>query len=622
MRTATDPAPAVRVPEAAPSVSTTGTRFEWLARHARSVGLLAFVGLSFLWFARTWVDPAHRHAGISGDPEAYIFALAWPPFALTHHLNPLFTTYLIHPDGANLMWTIPPGFGLLLWPLTATIGVIPTYNLLATLSISASAWCAQLTLRRFAPGELGPFVGALFYGFSPYMTAHSTAHAMLTVAVLPPLLVLFLHEAFVRQRWPVWGTGIGLGALVAFQLSTFLELVAAGAIAAVLLLIALAIAYRHTLRERMRYFFTTLGIAFGSFVVLGGFQLWTVVFGSRNLTQLRSNVHPPNVYVADLLEFVVPTRYNASAFAFRSIAREFTSTGAEANAFIGLPLLIVVGIIVLHHRRARTVRIAAALTAVMAVLSMGPRLHIAAGASILLPWDLIAKLPLLGHLLPTRLSVFTDLGIAVLLAYGIGHRPRPASSRQRTITVIAGIAVVGSLLPSATLLGRLSDPVRVPSYFTSSAVERIPEGSVALVAPWTTDARNDAPEVWQAMSDFRFKMPSGYAYLPGGDGNVQTGTRDDLLQRALYQMGVGRRAPADPTDPEVRAELDGDLRRTDVETVIVGPMEHEVRVVRFFTEVFQRAPEHTGGVYVWYDVDDGSPDPAPGPRAPTTVAGL
>ncbi len=183
--------------------------------------------------------------------------------------------------------------------------------------------------------------------------------------------------------------------------------------------------------------------------------------------------------------------------------------------------------------------------------------------------------------------------------------------------MIAGIAVVGSLLPSATLLGRLSDPVRVPSYFTSSAVERIPEGSVALVAPWTTDARNDAPEVWQAISDFRFKMPSGYAYLPGDDGNAQTGTRDDLLQRALYQLGVGRRAPVDLTDPQVRAELDRDLRRTDVETVIVGPMEHEVRVVRFFTELFRRAPEHIGGVYVWYDVGDvGSPDPAPGPPRP------
>ena len=607
MRTATDPAPAVRVPESASS-SRIRVRFSWCFRHPRLTGLLVFVALSFLWFARTWVDPAHRHAGIAGDPEAYIFTLAWPPFAVTHHLNPLFTSYLIHPDGANLMWTIPPGFGLLLWPLTATVGVVPTYNLLATLSLAASAWCAQLALRRFAPGELGPFVGALFYGFSPYMTAHSTAHAMLTVAVLPPLLLLLVHEAFVRQRWPVWGTGIGLGALIAFQLSTFLELVAGGAVAGALLLIALVIAYRRTLRARLRYFFATVGIAVVSFFVLGGFQLWTVLFGRRNLTHLQSNVHPPNVYVADLLEFVVPTRYNANAFAFRSIAKEFTAKGAEANAYIGLPLLVVVGFIVIRHRRSRTVQVAAGLTLVMALLSLGPRLHIAGDDSMLLPWDLVAKLPLLGHLLPARLAVFTDLGLAVFLAYGIGHRARPPTPRRRAITVIACVAVVGSLLPSATLLGRLSDPVRVPSFFTSRAVERISDGSVALVAPWTTDARNDAPQVWQVMSDFRFKMPSGYAYLPDEDGrSVQTGPHEDTLQKALYRMNFGHDPRTDPTDPEVRAELERDLRRTDVETVIVGPMKNKARVLEFFTDLFGRAPEHTGGVYVWYEVGAGAP---------------
>jgi hypothetical protein len=566
-----------------------------------------------MWFARTWVDPAHRHAGVTGDPLAYLFTLAWPPFAVTHHLNPLLTNYLIHPAGANLMWTIPPGFGLLLWPLTASIGLVPTYNLLATLSLAASAWCAQLALRRFAPGELGPFVGALFYGFSPYMTAHSTAHAMLTVAVLPPLLLLLVHEAFVRQRWPVWATGVGLGALVAFQLSTFLELVAGGLLAGALLSVALVDAYRRTLRARLRSCVTALGIAVVSALVLGGFQLWTVLFGARNLTHLDSNVHPPNVYVADLLEFVVPTRYNASAFAFRSIAHDFTAKGAEANAYIGLPLLVVLGFIVVRHRRARTVQVAAALTAVMALLSLGPRLHIAGDSTVALPWDLVARLPLFGHLLPSRLAVFTDLGVAVLLAYGIGHRARPATSRQRTVATIACVVVVGSLLPSATLLGRLSAPVRVPSYFTTSAVERIPEGSVALVAPWTTDARNDEPEVWQAMSGFRFRMPSGYVYLPGDDGRVSTGIHEDLLQRSLFRLGFGRGLRVDPTDPDTRAELRRDLRRTDVETVIVGPMKNRAAVVRFFTAVLRRAPEREGGVSVWYGVGDRVPIPATGP---------
>ena len=475
MRTATPAAPAGT--DAGPaSPDPPRSRFERLSRHARSAGLLAFVALSFLWFARTWVDPVHRHAGIAGDPEAYISTLAWPPFAVLHHLNPLHTDYLLHPAGANLMWTIPPGFGLVLWPLTATIGVVPTYNLLATLSVAASAWCAQLALRRFAPGELGPFVGALFYGFSPYMAAHSTGHAMLTVAVLPPLLLLLLHEAFVRQRWPVWATGVALGALVAFQLSTFLELVAAGAVAAVLLLVAFAVAYRRVLRARLRFLFATLAVAVLTFVVLGGFQLWNVLFGAQNLTTADGNVHPPNVVVADLLEFVVPSRYNAGGLPFRSITRNFTATGAEMNAYVGLPLLIVLGVIVVRHRRSRTVQIAAVLTGVMALLSMGPRLHIAGTSTVPLPWDLFARLPLLGHLLPARLAVFTDLGIAVLLAYGIGNRVRPATDRQRAIRAIACVAVVGSLLPSATLLGRLSDPVVTPAYFTTSAVKRIPDG--------------------------------------------------------------------------------------------------------------------------------------------------
>jgi len=177
------------------AVRTTMPR-SWVRRHPLLVGLLAFVALSFVWFHGVWVDPAHRQVGQLGDPDNYIFALAWPPFAIAHHTNPFATDYLLAPGGANLMWSIPPGFGLLLWPLTVTVGPVVTYNLLATLSLGVSAWTAQLALRRFVPGELGPFVGGLFYGFSPYMAVHSIAHAMLTVAIFPP----FSSCSCTRQR--------------------------------------------------------------------------------------------------------------------------------------------------------------------------------------------------------------------------------------------------------------------------------------------------------------------------------------------------------------------------------------------------------------------------------------
>ena len=87
-----------------------------------------------------------------------------------------------------------------------------------------------------------------------------------------------------------------------------------------------------------------------------------------------------------------------------------------------------------------------------------------------------------------------------------------------------------SLLPSATLLDALSAPVVAPAYFTSSEVHRIPKGSVALVAPWTVDERNDDPQVWQALAGFRYRMPSGYAYRPTRDGGVRTGIDEDLLE--------------------------------------------------------------------------------------------
>ena len=47
---------------------------EWCRRHARLLGFCVFVVISFAWFAKVWADPVHRHAGVSGDPDAYIAA--------------------------------------------------------------------------------------------------------------------------------------------------------------------------------------------------------------------------------------------------------------------------------------------------------------------------------------------------------------------------------------------------------------------------------------------------------------------------------------------------------------------------------------------------------------------
>jgi hypothetical protein len=204
----------------------------------------------------------------------------------------------------------------------------------------------------------------------------------------------------------------------------------------------------------------------------------------------------------------------------------------------------------------------------------------------------------MGNLLPVRLSVFTDLGIALLLAYGIGHRVASPTPRQLRWRVIAAVAVVSTLLPSLFLLRQISAPVRVPSFFTSSRVKEIPDGSIALIAPWTTDPGNTAPEVWQAFAHFRFRLASGYAYVPIDHGGVSSGRFQDPLESALWQMGHGTPAP-DLANPAIRAQMRGLLHQHRIATVIVGPMDFQEPMLRFMTTLIGRPPERVGGVYLW-----------------------
>lgn len=113
--------------------------------------------------------------------------LAWTPFALLHGHDPLITTWVNYPHGANLMDNasimLP---GLLAAPVTLMFGPLASFNLLATLALAGSATAAFFTLRRFAPWRPAAFVGGLFYGFSPYMVNQGYAHINLTMVAIPP----------------------------------------------------------------------------------------------------------------------------------------------------------------------------------------------------------------------------------------------------------------------------------------------------------------------------------------------------------------------------------------------------------------------------------------------------
>jgi len=104
-------------------------------------------------------------------------------------------------------------------------------------------------------------------------------------------------------------------------------------------------------------------------------------------------------------------------------------------------------------------------------------------------------------------------------------------------------------------------------------------------------------------SSRRLPVPDAvrYVYRPTGHGGVTNGIHDDLLESTLLNISFGRGETPDLSKASVRAELTRDLAEHDVQTVIVGPMPHRSRMLRFLVALLGREPERSGGVYVWYD---------------------
>src|SRR5436309_10294229 len=198
----------------------------WLASGA---ALLFYTALAFLLFWQVWSSPGHRSLGSSADPEQMMWFLGWTRFALSHQCSPLFSDFLDYPHGVNLMWNtsvlLP---GAVLSPVTTWQGPVVAYNLLITLCLPLSAWCAYLAVGHWVTSRIAAVVGGLLYGFSPYMMAHALAHVNLTLAFVPPLLLFLLHK-LVAQHGGAMPTGLALGALAAVQLLTWEEILATSA---------------------------------------------------------------------------------------------------------------------------------------------------------------------------------------------------------------------------------------------------------------------------------------------------------------------------------------------------------------------------------------------------------
>ena len=541
------------------------------------IALAVYVLLAVSIFSNTWADPAGRWIGSPKDPQLFIWYLGWIPHQLAHGQNPLFTDYLSYPHGANLMWNTSMIFpAVLLWPATAAFGPVVAYNLLITTGITISAWCGFLAARLFVERDLMCFVVGLIYGFSPALMAQALGHPHAVVAIFPPLTLMVGHEMLVRRRWNPLVAGCLAGLAAALQLLTGEELLAETLVVAVFAIALLALMHRDQVRASLPYVAKASGAALVVFAVLAAYPLAFQFFGPQRVS---GNMQAPDVYVSDLLSFFLPPGLI-----------HFTGNVTENDAYVGLPLLALFAAGLKTGWRVPRIRWIGLTALVVAVLSLGPHLHVYGSVTpIVLPWAAVAALPLLGSALPARLMEIGFLAIGIVVAYA-GSR---ALSSTQTWRIATGLVLLVSLAVIAPPLPYPSVPASAPAFFKPGGnVARIPEGSVVLITPFSSKESTDAM-YWQAVASYRFRMPEGDAFTPG----PYLGPHPSFLQSTLDQLDSGQ---AILVTPGALDKARADLRSFSVTTIVAGPSPGRAAIVEFMTQVVGAPPAGDGGVEVWW----------------------
>ena len=397
-------------------LSCRGRLLSWCDGPWRVALLLAVVSL-VMW-RKVALSPQTTTVGVGGrDFHFYVWSLdviargmfRWGPSLRSSVIYPMEGGVPLTGDTTIL------GFGFLLAPVTRLFGPVFSLNLVMLSALPLNGAAAFWSYRKVLKCDFfGSLLGAVTFAASPYVMGHSLGHANLVHLWWFPLamglIVPAVADSATRRplvRAVLGGGVLGLGMLLGS------ELVAIAAVVVVPWLVFLAVRLRPKINVR------PLFAAGGCALLLSAPVVWGTIGDANHFT----GVHQPmNVYVTDVSNVVIPTSDSVLGHVLdvRSLASRWSGNAAETTGY--LSIFGVALVVVALQRRVRTAsRRFAGLCAWALVLSLGPYMHIGGVVSNipLLPGMVLAVIPLLGSILPGRISfvIFAALGATIALAF-------------------------------------------------------------------------------------------------------------------------------------------------------------------------------------------------------------
>jgi dolichyl-phosphate beta-glucosyltransferase len=570
--------------------------------------------------SRLWADPASRTvAGNPNDADLFAWFMRYTATAVAHgRLPALVTTTMNAPRGISLMWNtsvlLP---GILLTPVTLLAGPQTALTVLMTLGYAGSAASLMLVLRRWNVSTAAATLAGAVYGFSPALLQAATGHYNLQFAVLLPVIVHLGLRLCLRSasRRAALRDGVVLGLLVTAQLFTGEELLMLAGLISLLLVMVLAASRPREVAARLAPAATGLAVAAAVTILLTGYPLWVQFRGP--LAQ-HGSAFTPDFFKNDLSGFITPSAYllfhTASSAA---AAASFQGGAPEYLGYLGWPLIIAAVVATIAFWQVLGVRATAAAAALLELLSLGghPLISGTEHQGVTLPWHWLASVPLVGTVLPDRLSIVADGALAVLLAFSVDaaranlapdansqvgaylaapdssasdspasaspapDSPAPDSSapaadipaaalggatpaggrlvpRRRRLAWLPMTVAVLACLPLLPLPLRPAQPPGLPAGWSAAFSRlRLAPDSRVLVVPVPTATQTDALR-WQADTAEPGTVIGGYFVGPAWNGQAYVeGNGVAATATYLDSLWSGGPAPAPPSGAQVQSDL-------------------------------------------------------------------
>jgi hypothetical protein len=486
-----------------------------------TVVCLAYVAFAGWLTGGLWPNPNTRGIGVNPQDQSLIEWFLANGVRVWQGDFSLITYRLNSPDGVNLMSNASHLLhGAIMAPVTVLFGPAVSFALLVALNLAGTAAGWYLLLARGLRLRRGAaLVGGLVTGFAPGMISQSNSHLHMTAQwLVPPIIWCVIRMARGATRRTTVTSGVVLGLLAFAQLMLGEEVLFLTALTAAVFFGVYALMRRDWARQVAPRVFAGFGIAGLVAAPLAAYPLWM---------QFDGPMHTPNApfapqsFYTDLASF---TPFSPLSLAGSSDAGKLATSATEYNAYLGVPLLLLVAACVVFtlvwwKRNTRVVISCLVTGLLMAYLSLGPNVTL---NGVRTGWfslyNQISRLPVITAALPTRYALALIPLIGVLLAYTL-------DATLRIGGVVSGAAVVltvAALVPAAPVQLVTTSRAPVPEFITSGAWRQCaPVGGVIVPVPLPTPKQPDAMR-WPAVADVDFGIPEGFFIAPYGQHGLSS----------------------------------------------------------------------------------------------------